>query len=129
MEDQYTESSSYSSKRYATCSASQRESQNGKIARTSERYADQSKTNQTTNKKPGYSHTLYRRIAFQQAQQQAAEYLITNRESITSDILLTEDSTAPINANRRLCRLTSARVVKARRESKHHWSPSLDFLH
>jgi len=50
-----------------------------------------------------------------------------DRESIQSDKLQTERSTAPINATRRLCRLNTARrVVKARRDCKHHWSPSLE---
>jgi len=69
---------------------------------------------------------LYRRIAFRQAKEKAAESLRIVRESIQSDTLQTERYTAPINATRRLRRLNTARVVKARRDSKLHWSPSLE---
>jgi exonuclease III len=69
---------------------------------------------------------LYRRIAFQQAKEQADLSLRIARESIQSDTLQTERSTAPINATRRLSRLNTARVIKARRDSKLHWTPSLE---
>jgi len=69
---------------------------------------------------------LYRRIAFQQAKQQAAETISIARECIQSDTLLTERSTVPINATRRLRRLNTARVIKARRDIKLRWSPSLE---
>jgi len=58
--------------------------------------------------------------------EQAAKSLRIARESIQSDTLQTERKTAPINAIRRLIRLITARVVKARRDSKLHWSPSLE---
>ena len=61
---------------------------------------------------------LYRRIAFQQAKEQADLSLRIARESIQSDTLQTERSTAPINATRRLRRLNTARVVKTRRDIK-----------
>jgi len=48
------------------------------------------------------------------------------RESIKSDTLQTEKSTASINATQRLSRLSTARVVKARRDSKLHWYPSYE---
>ena len=69
---------------------------------------------------------LYRRIAFKQAKEQAAESLRIARESIQSDTLQTERTTAPINATRRLSRLNTARVVKARRDTKLRWSLSLE---
>ena len=69
---------------------------------------------------------LYRRIAFQQAKEQADISLRIARESIQSDTLQTERSTAPINATRRLSRLNTARVIKARRDSTLHWTPSLE---
>ena len=67
---------------------------------------------------------LYRRIALQQAKEQAAEALRSARGSIQSDSLQTERTTAPINASRRLCRLNTSRVVKARRAPKLRWSMS-----
>ena len=63
---------------------------------------------------------LYQRIACQQAQQQAAEQLRKTAEGVTSDMLQTENSTAPINATMRLRRLDTVRAIKARRESKHY---------
>ena len=67
---------------------------------------------------------LYRRIAFKQAKEQAAESLRIARESILSDSLRTERTTAPINAIRRLSRLNTARVIKARRDTKLRWTMS-----
>ena len=69
---------------------------------------------------------LYRRLAFQQAKQQAAVTISIARESTESDTLLTERSTAPINASRRLRRLNTVRAIKARRDPKLRWSPSIE---
>jgi len=69
---------------------------------------------------------LYRRIAIRQAKKQATESLRIARESIQSETLRTEMSTALRNATRRLSRLNTARVIKMRRDSKLHWSLSLE---
>ena len=69
---------------------------------------------------------LYRRIAFKQAKEQSAESIRLDRGSIRSDILQTERTTAPINATRRLRRLNTTRVVKARRDTKLRWTMSLE---
>jgi len=69
---------------------------------------------------------LYRRMAIRQAREQASESLSKARESIHSETLQTERSTAPINATRRLSRLNTARVVKKRRDPKLRWSLSLE---
>jgi len=69
---------------------------------------------------------LYRRIAFKKAKEQAAKSLRITRESIRSDTLQTERTTAPINATRRLRRLNTARVVKTRRDTKLRWSMSIE---
>jgi hypothetical protein len=67
---------------------------------------------------------LYRRLAYRQAQQTANEQHRKDLESISSTTLLTETTTAPINATRRLRRLSTARALKARRISKHYWTLS-----
>jgi len=69
---------------------------------------------------------LYRRIAFKQAKEQAAESIRFDRGSLRSDILQTERTNAPINATRRLRRLNTTRVVKARRDTKLRWTMSLE---
>jgi hypothetical protein len=69
---------------------------------------------------------LYRRIAIRQAREQAPESLSKARESIHSETLQMERSTAPINATRRLSRLNTVRVVKTRRDPKLRWSLSLE---
>jgi len=65
-------------------------------------------------------------IALKQAKEQADESLRLVQESIQSNILQTERTIAPISATRRLSRLNTARVVKARRDSKLRWSPLLE---
>ena len=67
---------------------------------------------------------LYRRAAYGQAQRQEYERIRKELESIASSTLVNETSTAPINANRRLRRLNTARALKTRRTSKHYWAPS-----
>ena len=67
---------------------------------------------------------LYRRIAIRQAKEQASVFLSKARESIHSETLQMERSTAPINATRRLSRMNTARVVKTRRDPKLRWSLS-----
>jgi exonuclease III len=67
---------------------------------------------------------VYRRAAYEQAQRQEHERIRQEFESIASSTLLNETSTAPINAIRRLRRMNTARALKTKRTSKHHWAPS-----
>ena len=47
-------------------------------------------------------------------------------DTTPSHILLNDYTTAPIQASKRLQRLSTVRVLKARRKKKHRWIPTLE---
>ena len=66
-----------------------------------------------------------RRAALRAARQGNQEPAM-NSDTTPSHILLNDYNTAPIQATKRLQRLNTSRVLKARQKKKHRWIPTLD---